>query len=80
MLMQSCTAVHVHAQSDFLPGQYWDTNDNYHYIRVEEAPHAGGKLTLIVGGEDHPVGMPTDSAGLTLLLCAWCKRVAESST
>lgn len=37
---------------------YWDTNDPYHYTRVEH--EADGDL-VILGGEDHKVGIETDT-------------------
>lgn len=41
---------------------YWDTNDPYHYTRVESGVlgEAGGDL-VILGGEDHKVGTETDT-------------------
>ncbi|CAI5986733.1 unnamed protein product [Closterium sp. NIES-65] len=34
---------------------WWDTASPYHYVRVEEQE---GRDVLVVGGGDHPVGMP----------------------
>ena len=42
-------------QDGFKEGQYWDTATPYHYVRTEEHPQEGN--ILIVGGEDHQVGM-----------------------
>lgn len=38
---------------------YWDTDEPYHYVRLDTAPPGGGRPArdlLIVGGEDHPTG------------------------
>jgi glycine/D-amino acid oxidase-like deaminating enzyme/nitrite reductase/ring-hydroxylating ferredoxin subunit len=37
---------------------FWDNEDPYHYIRVQEA---GGERLAIVGGEDHKVGQEDDT-------------------
>ncbi|HEY4650002.1 MAG TPA: FAD-dependent oxidoreductase [Pontibacter sp.] len=34
---------------------YWDMQDPYHYVRLQEAPDGAGEL-LIIGGEDHKTG------------------------
>jgi glycine/D-amino acid oxidase-like deaminating enzyme/nitrite reductase/ring-hydroxylating ferredoxin subunit len=41
-----------------LRGLYWDTDDPYHYTRVQEID---GRRMLIVGGEDHKVGAIVDT-------------------
>jgi glycine/D-amino acid oxidase-like deaminating enzyme/nitrite reductase/ring-hydroxylating ferredoxin subunit len=38
-------------------GLYWDTEDPYHYVRVQQA---GDHDVLIVGGEDHKTGQAND--------------------
>ena len=40
------------------PGQYYDSQDPYHYIRTQPVD---GRLYLIVGGEDHKVGTEEDT-------------------
>jgi glycine/D-amino acid oxidase-like deaminating enzyme/nitrite reductase/ring-hydroxylating ferredoxin subunit len=36
------------------PGLYWDTDEPYHYVRLQ--PHDDARDLLIVGGEDHHTG------------------------
>ena len=43
------------------PGLYWDTEDPYHYVRLQ--PEDTVHDLLIVGGEDHHTGEADDSAG-----------------
>jgi glycine/D-amino acid oxidase-like deaminating enzyme/nitrite reductase/ring-hydroxylating ferredoxin subunit len=38
---------------------YWDTDDPYHYVRLQSGGDAGQEI-LIVGGEDHRTGQVTD--------------------
>lgn len=38
-------------------GLYWDTEDPYHYVRLQ--PFSGSEL-LIIGGEDHKTGQAAD--------------------
>lgn len=56
---------------------FWDTSESagdeggsYHYVR--SAPHEGGEL-LIVGGGDHPTGDRTDADGAWLALEGWAR-------
>lgn len=39
---------------------YWDTEDPYHYARLQPATGKGEHDLLIVGGEDHKTGQETD--------------------
>jgi glycine/D-amino acid oxidase-like deaminating enzyme/nitrite reductase/ring-hydroxylating ferredoxin subunit len=39
---------------------YWDTEDPYHYVRVQPAGNGEQHDMLIVGGEDHKTGQETD--------------------
>jgi glycine/D-amino acid oxidase-like deaminating enzyme/nitrite reductase/ring-hydroxylating ferredoxin subunit len=39
---------------------YWDTEDPYHYARLQPAARDEQHDTLIVGGEDHKTGQETD--------------------
>ena len=40
------------------PGLFWDTDDPYHYTRIQET---AGRTYLIVGGEDHRTGVESDT-------------------
>jgi len=48
-------------------GLYWDTEDPYHYVRLQRLEDPSGKLgdesfdALIVGGEDHKTGHEDDA-------------------
>lgn len=50
----------------------WDTEDPYHYARIEADPHGNGNL-LIVGGEDHRTGQECDHDERYNRLEAWAK-------
>ncbi|KAG0612532.1 hypothetical protein M758_6G034900 [Ceratodon purpureus] len=51
--------------------EWWDTNDTYHYVRIEEKD---GYDVLIVGGEDTSTGMkPTDYHDPYANLEKWAK-------
>jgi glycine/D-amino acid oxidase-like deaminating enzyme/nitrite reductase/ring-hydroxylating ferredoxin subunit len=39
---------------------YWDTEDPYHYVRLQPASKTDAHDLLIVGGEDHKTGQETD--------------------
>jgi hypothetical protein len=41
-------------QDGFKQGQYWDTDEPYHYVRAVEH---NGDLVLVVGGENHKTGI-----------------------
>lgn len=42
---------------DYVPlGLYWDTEDPYHYIRLEPIENDPDNMLLIIGGEDHKTG------------------------
>ncbi len=49
---------------------YWESGDNYHYIRVA---NAGSSEVLIVGGEDHRVGQDETGPQFAALE-AWIRR------
>jgi Rieske Fe-S protein len=55
-------------------GLYWDTEDPYHYVRLQHGD-AGADETdlLIIGGEDHKTGMDHDPAHRFEALYAWAK-------
>ncbi|HUP35614.1 MAG TPA: FAD-dependent oxidoreductase [Candidatus Limnocylindria bacterium] len=54
-------------------GLYWDTEDPYHYVRVQRRAPAGGSEILIVGGEDHKTGQADDGAKRYLALEEWAR-------
>jgi glycine/D-amino acid oxidase-like deaminating enzyme/nitrite reductase/ring-hydroxylating ferredoxin subunit len=50
---------------------YWDTEDPYHYVRLQET--SGGPTWLIVGGEDHKTGQADDAIARHRRLEAWMR-------
>jgi glycine/D-amino acid oxidase-like deaminating enzyme/nitrite reductase/ring-hydroxylating ferredoxin subunit len=50
---------------------YWDTEDPYHYIRLEPMPE--GDDVLIVGGEDHKTGQADDADARYGRLQEWAR-------
>lgn len=52
----------------------WDTNDPYHYVRVQPGERGGEDDTLIVGGEDHKTGQADDGAARFARLEAWTRE------
>ena len=52
-------------------GLYWDTEDPYHYIRLE--PMEEGGDILIVGGEDHKTGQAHDGGERYARLESWAR-------
>jgi len=53
-------------------GLYWDTQDPYHYVRLQALPD--GDDLLIVGGEDHKSGQADDTAERYGRLEAWARE------
>ena len=51
---------------------YWDTEDPYHYARLQ--PAEDGEEMLIVGGEDHKTGQATDFEARYARLEAWTRE------
>jgi glycine/D-amino acid oxidase-like deaminating enzyme/nitrite reductase/ring-hydroxylating ferredoxin subunit len=51
---------------------YWDTDDPYHYVRVQ--PHDAETDILIVGGEDHRTGQADDGDKRFARLERWARR------
>jgi glycine/D-amino acid oxidase-like deaminating enzyme/nitrite reductase/ring-hydroxylating ferredoxin subunit len=49
-------AIAFEVEPGYLRGLFWDTDDPYHYTRLQEI---NGKSYLIVGGEDHRTGEAT---------------------
>jgi len=58
------------------PGLYWDTEDPYHYVRLQRGSHAdgSGRDLLIVGGEDHKTGEADDADERYARLEAWTRE------
>lgn len=57
-------------------GLYWDTEDPYHYVRLQRARGEDGLATemLIVGGEDHKTGEADDADERYARLEAWTRE------
>lgn len=56
---------------------YWDTDDPYHYVRLDTAPPASGgpaRDVLLVGGEDHLTGHPEAAAARFARLEQWTRE------
>lgn len=55
---------------------YWDTEDPYHYVRLEAAQPGtpGGRDILIVGGEDHETGQADDTEERFDRLEEWARK------
>lgn len=55
---------------------YWDTDDPYHYVRVQSVSTKDGEEydLLIVGGEDHKSGQADDGEQRYALLEAWARE------
>ncbi|QDE81439.1 FAD-dependent oxidoreductase [Myxococcus xanthus] len=53
------------------PGQYYDSQEPYHYIRTQQV---NGRTYVIVGGEDHKVGTDEDTARRYAALEAYTLR------
>ena len=54
-------------------GLYWDTEDRYHYVRLQLESGGQGEL-LIVGGEDHKTGQADDAELRFARLEAWTRE------
>jgi glycine/D-amino acid oxidase-like deaminating enzyme/nitrite reductase/ring-hydroxylating ferredoxin subunit len=52
---------------------YWDTEDPYHYVRLQ--PGEGRTDFLIVGGQDHKTGQANDAGARFAALAAWTERL-----
>jgi glycine/D-amino acid oxidase-like deaminating enzyme/nitrite reductase/ring-hydroxylating ferredoxin subunit len=53
---------------------YWDTEDPYHYIRLQEDDESPGHEVLIVGGEDHKSGQAQDNTERWFRLEQWARE------
>lgn len=51
---------------------YWDTEDPYHYVRVQTRTDAASDL-LLIGGEDHKTGQADDAEARYGRLEAWAR-------
>jgi glycine/D-amino acid oxidase-like deaminating enzyme/nitrite reductase/ring-hydroxylating ferredoxin subunit len=54
---------------------YWDTEDPFHYVRLQRI-HANGKTQdlLIIGGEDHKTGQAEGMEGRFARLATWGRK------
>lgn len=52
-------------------GLFWDTDDPYHYTRVQEV---SGRVYLVVGGDDHRTGEEADTAARYARLGAYARE------
>ena len=52
---------------------YWDTEDPYHYVRLQ--PGSDGRDFLLVGGEDHKSGEADDADKRLARLQAWAREL-----
>jgi glycine/D-amino acid oxidase-like deaminating enzyme/nitrite reductase/ring-hydroxylating ferredoxin subunit len=55
-------------------GLYWDTEDPYHYVRVQRRAAPTASEVLIVGGEDHKTGQADDGAKRYQALEEWARE------
>ncbi len=56
-------------------GLYWDTQDPYHYVRLQRVKDGAGEHDLlIVGGEDHKTGQADDTQERHARLEAWARE------
>jgi len=54
---------------------YWDTRDDYHYVRLQKMPGPGQSHdVLIVGGEDHKSGQAHDGPQRLARLESWARE------
>lgn len=52
---------------------YWDTDDPYHYVRLEPSRSRGSDL-LLIGGEDHKTGQFPEYGAPFLKLEEWARK------
>jgi glycine/D-amino acid oxidase-like deaminating enzyme/nitrite reductase/ring-hydroxylating ferredoxin subunit len=59
------------AEAPSEPGLFWDTDDPYHYTRVQQI---AGRTYLMVGGEDHRTGEQTETDACYERLLAYARQ------
>jgi glycine/D-amino acid oxidase-like deaminating enzyme len=53
---------------------YWDTEDPFHYVRLQRMnDHLGERQLLILGGEDHKATQPEDLENRFARLRSWAR-------
>lgn len=57
-------------------GLYWDTEDPYHYVRLQRGDNETD--FLVVGGEDHKTGAADDGEERFAALADWTKRLVPN--
>ena len=53
---------------------FWDTDDPYHYVRLQKGDAASDHDLLIVGGEDHKTGQANDGEERLHRLESWARQ------
>lgn len=53
---------------------YWDTEDPYHYVRMQDNNQDRSFDWIIIGGEDHKTGQEKENGVLFSLLEAWARQ------
>jgi glycine/D-amino acid oxidase-like deaminating enzyme/nitrite reductase/ring-hydroxylating ferredoxin subunit len=62
-------------RGSIFPALYWDTEDPFHYVRLANLDGADGPdEMLLVGGEDHEVGVADDTTQRHWRLEAWARE------
>lgn len=56
------------------PALYWDTEEMYHYVRLQPLENSDDDELLIVGGEDHRVGEANDAEDRFARLQKWAEE------
>jgi glycine/D-amino acid oxidase-like deaminating enzyme/nitrite reductase/ring-hydroxylating ferredoxin subunit len=57
----------------FIKGLYWDTEDPYHYVRLEKSNNQQNEI-LLVGGEDHKTGQNDNPEHCYTRLENWTRK------
>lgn len=57
-----------------VPALWWDTREDYHYVRLQAGTGGDGRDVLIVGGEDHKTGEAHDTGQRFTRLEHWARR------
>lgn len=61
-------------RNKFTPGLFWDTEDPYHYARLQRNDEDDDFDLLIIGGEDHKTGQADDQATRWDRLTEWTRE------